>query len=69
MADWTQADYTALKKAIASGVRKVQYQDKAVEYHSLDEMRGLLAQMKADLGLTEERGKPRRIYANHSKGT
>ena len=47
---WTQQDYDTLKSAVGSGARRVRYMDgKEVEYHSLDAMRSLLAEMHAEL--------------------
>lgn len=43
--NWTQADVTALSNAIKSGVRSVDYADRRVTYHSLDEMMQLLDRM------------------------
>ena len=52
MADplWTQADIDALRAAVATGVRSVTYSgppERTVVYHSLAEMRSLLAEMVA----------------------
>lgn len=41
----TQAQRDALADAIMSGALRVSYQDKTVQYHSLAEMRSLLAEM------------------------
>jgi hypothetical protein len=50
---WTQAEYDALKSAIAGGAKVVRYADgKSVEYHSLADMRSLLAEMEASLNAT-----------------
>lgn len=54
---WTSTDLTALETAIKSGVRHVQYADRSVTYHSLDEMLRLLAAMKNDVAATA--GTPR----------
>ncbi len=55
MADpiWTQADVTKLKEAVGSGVMSVTYAGppaRTVTYHSLAEMRKLLAEMVASVG-------------------
>lgn len=63
---WTEADYEALKKAIAQGALRVQYQDKSVTYHSLAEMRAILLMMEKELGLKSSSG---RLYGEFSKGT
>lgn len=46
---WTQAEYEALKKAVASGVLTVKYDDRTVTYQSLREMRELLGAMRREL--------------------
>jgi hypothetical protein len=63
---WTQADIDALKTAIKSGARVVKYADRTVEYHSLTEMRSLLAEMVADVGASA--GSKPYILVTHSKG-
>lgn len=63
---WTTADYNTLCAAIASGARKVKYEDKEVEYRSLNEMLRIRKQMEAELGLNS--GRPRRRMASFHKG-
>lgn len=46
MSTWTQADIDALKIAIKRGVLTVSFADRSVTYHSLKEMRELLAEME-----------------------
>jgi hypothetical protein len=46
---WTQVEYETLKAAVASGQQEVRYSDKSVRYHSLSEMRSLLAQMEHEM--------------------
>jgi hypothetical protein len=46
---WTQTEYDTLKAAIASGVLSVKYADRTVTYHSLKDMRELLAVMEREL--------------------
>lgn len=43
---WTQADIDALKLSIKRGVLTVSFADRSVTYHSLKEMRELLAEME-----------------------
>lgn len=45
---WTQADIDALKNAIKSGVRRVGYSDRTIEYQSVADMLSILAAMEAD---------------------
>ena len=47
---WTTAQRDALAAKIASGELTVRYGDKTVTYHSLSEMRALLAEMNTELG-------------------
>lgn len=52
MATWTQADVTTLKAAVASGVLQVRFDGppaRSITYHSLAEMRSLLASMQQDV--------------------
>lgn len=47
---YSQQDVDALKAAIASGARDVQYSDNSrITYRSLDEMREILAGMEAEV--------------------
>ena len=70
---FTLEQLQALEASIASGERRVKYNDKEVEYRSIDEMRKLLAMMKQSLCLDTSTGKKglfggRRINAIHSNG-
>lgn len=46
---WSQSDIDALKASIKSGVRSVQYSDRAVTYQSVDDMLKVLAAMEAEV--------------------
>jgi hypothetical protein len=46
---FTEAEYTALKKAIASGALVVRYEDKQVEYRSIEQMERVLSKMEREL--------------------
>jgi hypothetical protein len=64
MALWTQADVDALKAAVASGVLSVRYDGppgRTVTYHSLSEMRALLASMVQDVARASGSGSYRLI--------
>ena len=55
MSVWTQTDVDALKAAVATGVLSVEYVGppaRRITYHSLSEMRSLLAEMVADVAST-----------------
>jgi hypothetical protein len=49
-AGWSQADIDALRAAIATGARRVRYSDREVEYHDLNAMRALLADIVGEVG-------------------
>jgi hypothetical protein len=58
---WTQAQVDALQAAIATGVKRVEYEQpngarKVVEYHSIHEMMTVLATAQQSLNATA--GKP-----------
>lgn len=46
---WSQADIDTLKAAIASGVRRVQYHDREVEYQTTADMLTALGSMQAEV--------------------
>ncbi|MFB8829065.1 phage head-tail joining protein [Azotobacter sp. CWF10] len=64
---YTLEQYTALQAAIAEGALTVRYQDKSVQYRSLDEMMRILKLMATELGLNSNNDGGRR-YASFSKG-
>ena len=51
MSDFTEADLTAINKAIKTGALKVKYTDKEIQYSSLEEMLRIRDQIRRDLGL------------------
>lgn len=68
MSTWTQAEVDTLKAAVASGVLTVSYEGppkRMITYQSLAEMRDLLDEMTASVGLeTGARTKIRRVITN-----
>jgi hypothetical protein len=62
----TQADIDALQAAVNSGVRRVKYVDREVEYQSLDEMRTMLSTLKMELAAAN--GTPRYTKIATRKG-
>lgn len=60
-----QEELDALERAIASGVKRVKYADKDMEYDDLD---GLLRRRDFLLGLMGQQTRPRRTYPSHCKG-
>jgi hypothetical protein len=63
---WTQADVDTLKAAIASGVRRVRYTDREVEYQSTDEM--LAALGTAQQAVNASAGTPSFVRLGITKG-
>jgi hypothetical protein len=66
---WTQADIDALKAAIATGARSVQYSDGSrIDYRSLREMEAVRAKMESEVSAASTtrvrafRGSPRSGY-------
>ena len=62
---FTQIQLDALEAAIAEGVTRVKYENKEVEYRSLDEMLKLRDLMLSSLGT---KAKSQRVLAQSSKG-
>jgi hypothetical protein len=62
---FTQTQLEAIEKAIAEGVLKVKYENKEVEYRSLDDLLKLRDLIKAELGLSARGG---RRYVSTNKG-
>lgn len=65
---YTSAQLDALKRALATGERRVTFGDKTVEYRSVDELQLAIRTVEADL--TRQAGAPtkRQIRLTTSKG-
>jgi len=63
---YTQEQVTALRDAIARGVRRVKMNGEEVEYQSTADMRAVLAEMERALAPTPP---VRRHYPNVTRGT
>lgn len=61
----TQADYDALKAAIAGGYLRVRHGDRDVTYRSMDEMVRALNMMARELGIIRP---VNRVYTSVSRG-
>lgn len=59
---WSQADYDALKSAIATGATSVSYNGQRVDYRSLADMRELLSDMERELGLRTKKRRSRAVF-------
>lgn len=62
----TQLD--ALKRALATGERRVSFGDKSVEYRSVDELRAAIRAVEAELARTAGTGSKRQIRFTTAKG-
>lgn len=62
----THDDLNKLKRAIATGARRVKYSDREVEYRDLDEMKQALEFLQRELGLRKPGST--RVYVQTSKG-
>lgn len=67
---YTVAMLAELKKAYASGAKTVEYNDKKVEYRTLEEMAALIRELEDKLCGPQANGSRRffKVYATHSKG-
>jgi predicted GTPase len=70
---YTEAQLQALETALARGERRVTFQDKTVEYRSVDELKAAIREVKR--GIYEQAtasglwpGAPRQIRVTTSKG-
>ena len=64
---YTEEQRDALRRALASGERRVSYDGKTVEYRSVAELKEALAEVEA--ALTQAKGKRvRQIRVNTNKG-
>lgn len=67
---WDQTDIDALKAAIKTGIRRVTYSDRTVEYQDLASMIRALRLMEAETASTAEKTTPSRtILVKHARGT
>lgn len=48
---WTLAHHELLKEALATGASSIRFKDKETRYRSVKEMKALLREMEADLGI------------------
>lgn len=62
---FTQTQLDAIEAALAQGTTRVKYENKEVEYRSLEELMKLRDLIRSELGLIK---KGQRLYASHDKG-
>ena len=56
---WKLEHYERLKEAIATGAASIRFKDKETRYRPAKEMKGLLAEMETDLGISAAKKRPR----------
>ena len=61
---YTVEQLAAIEAALASGQKVVQYNNRRIEYHSLNELAALRDRIAASLA-TDSAAKPRRILLRH----
>jgi hypothetical protein len=66
---WTQADVDILKAAIASGVRRVRYADREIEYQSTEEMRAALSAAQHEVSAANGTPSYRRLATRKGFGS
>ena len=64
---YTQADLDSLKRALASGTRRVQFGDRSVEYASVDDLKKAISTVQAALD-AQAGNKPVRQILLYSDG-
>ena len=62
-----QSMLDALKRALYSGTRRVQFADRMVEYGSVDDMRKAIADLEEDIAETGGPNPPTFTLASHSR--
>jgi hypothetical protein len=67
MSDFTQADLTQIKRAIATGAKQAMIQGEMVQYRDLSEMRQIMAMIQNDLDGTTKVSTPI-LYPETSRG-
>lgn len=65
-AGFTQSQLIAIEAAITNGSLRVKYQDREVEYRSMEELLKVRDLIRKDLGITSGRNK--RIFSEFSRG-
>lgn len=65
---YTTTQLDALKKALATGERRVSFGDKTVEYRSVEELREAIRTVEAELARTSGTSSKRQIRVTTSKG-
>ncbi|MBU6955515.1 phage head-tail joining protein [Hahella sp. HN01] len=65
---YTQEQLDVLKRALATGERRVSFGDKTVEYRSVAELQAAIRTVEAEISRREHAPRVRRIYMTTGKG-
>ncbi|ABC32326.1 conserved hypothetical protein [Hahella chejuensis KCTC 2396] len=65
---YTQEQLDVLKRALATGERRVSFGDKTVEYRSVAELQAAIRTVEAEISRRELTPRVRRIYMTTGKG-
>ena len=66
---YTHEQLTTLKRALASGERRVSFNDKTVEYRSVEELQAAIRVVEAELLWDQGTPKARQVRITTRKGT
>lgn len=62
---WTQAELDAIEQAYKSGIKRVQFKDRATDFRDLAEMKQIINDARTELGGTKR--KPH-FYTRYDRG-
>ena len=65
---YTETQLESLRRALATGERRVTFGDKTVEYRSVEELQSAIRQVEAALARQNATPRTRQIRVNTSKG-
>ena len=68
MADWTEAELAALRRAYASGTTRVSYDGKTVDYRSVAEIDRAVEALDREIAAAEGRRIVRQLRVTTAKG-
>jgi hypothetical protein len=65
---YTEQQLQALRDALATGVRRVRFGDREIEYRTIDELRAAIAAAEAEIAKDNATAVTRQIRVSTSKG-
>ena len=65
---YTEQQLQALRDALANGVRRVRFENREVEYRSVEELKAAIAAAEAELAKTRGKATIRQIRVSTEKG-